>query len=175
LLYPYAEQGIPIIGCEPSCLLTFRDEYPELVKNEKSAKVAENSYMIDEFLTMLAEKKELKLRFKDTGKKILFHGHCHQKSLVGTDSSLAALRLPPGTQVELINAGCCGMAGSFGFEKEHYQVSMDIGEYALFPAVNAKGPEWEVAVMGVSCRQQIEHGTGRPTRHLVEVLRDSLS
>jgi len=175
LLYPYAEQGIPIIGCEPSCLLTFRDEYPELVKNEKSAKVAENSYMIDEFLTMLAEKEELKLRFKDTGKKILFHGHCHQKSLVGTDSSLAALRLPPGNQVELINAGCCGMAGSFGFEKEHYQVSMDIGEYALFPAVNAKGPEWEVAVMGVSCRQQIEHGTGRPTRHLVEVLRDSLS
>jgi Fe-S oxidoreductase len=94
---------------------------------------------------------------------------------VGTDSSLAALRLPPGNEVELINAGCCGMAGSFGFEKEHYQVSMDIGEYALFPAVNAKGPEWEVAVMGVSCRQQIEHGTGRPARHLVELLRDSLA
>jgi Fe-S oxidoreductase len=175
LLYPYAEQGIPIIGCEPSCLLTFRDEYPELVKNEKSAKVAENSYMIDEYLTMLAEKGELKLEFKDTEKKILFHGHCHQKALVGTDSSLAALRLPPGNEVELINAGCCGMAGSFGFEKEHYQISMDIGEHALFPAVNAKGPEWEVAVMGVSCRQQIEHGTGRPARHLVEVLRDSLA
>jgi Fe-S oxidoreductase len=175
LLYPYAEQGIPIIGCEPSCLLTFRDEYPELVKNDKAAKVAENSYMIDEFLTMLAEKGELELEFKDAGKKILFHGHCHQKSLVGTDSSLAVLRLPPGNEVELINAGCCGMAGSFGFEKEHYQVSMDIGEYALFPAVNAKGPEWEVAVMGVSCRQQIEHGTGRPARHLVEVLRDSLA
>ena len=175
LLYPYAELGIPIIGCEPSCLLTFRDEYPELVKNEKSAKVAENSYMIDEFLTMLAEKGELKLEFKAADKKILFHGHCHQKSLSGTDSSLAALRLPPGNEVELINAGCCGMAGSFGFEKEHYQVSMDIGEYALFPAVNAKGSEWEVAVMGVSCRQQIEHGTGRPARHLVEVLRDSLA
>jgi Fe-S oxidoreductase len=175
LLYTYAQQGIPIIGCEPSCLLTFRDEYPELVKNDKAQKVAENSYMIDEFLTMLAEKGELRLEFKDVGKKILFHGHCHQKSLVGTASSLAALRLPPGNEVELINAGCCGMAGSFGFEKEHYQLSMDIGAQALFPAVDAKGEDWEVAVMGVSCRQQIEHGTGRRARHLVEVLRDSLA
>ncbi len=131
--------------------------------------------MIDEFLTMLADKGELRLEFKDVEKKILFHGHCHQKSLVGTAASLAALRLPPGNQVELINAGCCGMAGSFGFEKEHYQLSMDIAEQALFPAVNAKGPEWEVAVMGVSCRQQIEDGTGRPARHLVEVLRDGLA
>ena len=79
-----------------------------------------------------------------------------------------------GGKVELINAGCCGMAGSFGFEREHYQVSMTIGEHALFPAVNAKGPDWEIAVMGVSCRQQIEDGTGRRARHLVEVLRDSL-
>ena len=175
LLYPYAEQGIPIIGCEPSCLLTFRDEYPELVKDEKAQKVAENSFLIDEYLTMLAEKGELKLEFKDAEKKILFHGHCHQKSLVGTACSLAALKLPPGNHVELINAGCCGMAGSFGFEKEHYQLSMDIGAQALFPAVNAKSEDWEVAVMGVSCRQQIEHGTGRRARHIVEVLRDSLA
>ena len=104
----------------------------------------------------------------------MFHGHCHQKSLAGTASSMQALGLPPGFHVELIDSGCCGMAGSFGFEKEHYEISMQVGEQALFPAINAKGPEWEVAVMGISCRQQVEHGTGRRARHLVEVLRDAL-
>jgi FAD/FMN-containing dehydrogenase/Fe-S oxidoreductase len=174
LLYSFAQQGIPIVGCEPSCLLTFRDEYPELVKDEKARTVAQNSFLIDEFLVRLKERGELELPFKDLPKKVLFHGHCHQKSLVGTASSLAALRLTPGYQVELVNAGCCGMAGSFGFEKEHYEVSMKIGGQALFPAVRAKDADWEVAVMGVSCRQQIEHGTGRRARHLVEVLRDAL-
>ncbi len=173
-LYRFAEQGIPIIGCEPSCLLTFRDEYPELVKGEKADAVAEHSYLIDEFLVKLEEEGQLDLQFSDLAKRVLFHGHCHQKSLAGTASSLKALGLPANYQVELIDAGCCGMAGSFGFEKEHYDISMKIGEQALFPAVNAKGPEWEVAVMGVSCRQQIEHGTARKARHLVEVLRDAL-
>jgi Fe-S oxidoreductase len=87
---------------------------------------------------------------------------------------MAALRLPAGFQVELVNAGCCGMAGAFGYEREHYDISMDIGRLTLFPAVQAKGEDWEMAVTGVSCRQQIEHGTGRRTRHLVEILRDAL-
>ena len=174
-LYAFADQGVPIIGCEPSCLLTFRDEYPEFCQDERAAKVADHSYMIDEFLAMLQEKGELDLAFTSLEKKVLFHGHCHQKSLVGTGPSMAALRLPPGYQVELINSGCCGMAGSFGFEKEHYDISMTIGEQVLFPAIRDKGPEWEVAVMGVSCRQQVEHGTGRPARHLVEILRDAVA
>ena len=174
LLHDYASRGIPIVGCEPSCLLTLRDEYPEFLKDEKARIVAESSYLIDEFLSMLQDKGELELEFQDLPKKVLFHGHCHQKSLVGTGSSMRALRLPPGYQVELINSGCCGMAGSFGFEKEHYDISMKIGEQVLFPAVNAKDADWEVAVMGISCRQQVEHGTGRPARHLVEVLRDAL-
>ena len=175
LLYTFAQRDIPIIGFEPSCLLTFRDEYPELVPGEKSRKVAQQSYLIDEFLIMLQEKGELDLEFSDLPKQILFHGHCHQKASIGTASSIAALRLPPGYQVELVNAGCCGMAGSFGFEKEHYDISMQIGGQVLFPAVNAKGQEWEVAVTGVSCRQQVEDGTGRQARHLVEVLRDALA
>ena len=174
-LYPFADQGVPIIGCEPSCLLTFRDEYPEFCQDERAAKVAEHSYLIDEFLAMLAERGDLDLQFTDVEKKVLFHGHCHQKSLVGTAPSMAALRLPPGYQVELINSGCCGMAGSFGFEKEHYDISMAIGEQVLFPTIRERGPEWEVAVMGVSCRQQVEHGAGRPARHLVEVLRDAIA
>ena len=174
LLHAYAAQGVPIIGCEPSCLLTLKDEYPEFVKDPRAKKVAEHAYLIDEYLMMLHEKGELDLNFRDEAKKVLFHGHCHQKALVGTSASLAALRLP-GWEVEQVNAGCCGMAGSFGFEKEHYDISMTIGGQALFPAVEAKGDDWEIAVMGVSCRQQIEDGTGRPVRHLVEVLRDGLA
>ena len=178
LLHAFADQGVPIIGCEPSCLLTFRDEYPEFCRDDrahaKACKVAEHSYLIDEFLAMLHDKGELELEFSNRSKKVLFHGHCHQKSLVGTAPSLTALRLPPGYEVELINAGCCGMAGSFGFEKEHYDVSMTIGEQTLFPAIRDKDAEWEVAVMGVSCRQQVEQGTGRTARHLVEVLRDAV-
>ena len=173
-LHAFADQGVPIIGCEPSCLLTFRDEYPEFCRDERAAKVAANSYLIDEFLAMLAEKGELDLKFSSLEKKVLFHGHCHEKSLVGTGSSMAALRLPHNYEVELINSGCCGMAGSFGFEKEHYDISMTIGEQVLFPTIRERGSEWEVAVMGVSCRQQVEHGTGRPARHLVEVLRDAV-
>ena len=175
LLYPYALEGVAIVGCEPSCILSFRDEYPEMLKDEKTRKVAENVFMIEEFLMMLQEKGQLNLEFGAGSKKVLFHAHCHQKALAGTDSSMGALRLPPGMEVELVHAGCCGMAGSFGFEKEHYDISMAIGEQALFPAVNGKGEDWEVAVTGVSCRQQIEDGTGRKARHLVEILRDALA
>ena len=174
LLHPYVMEGVDVVGCEPSCVLTFRDEYPQMLRDEKSRQVAEHVYMIDEFLMMLHEKGELALEFNGASRKVLFHGHCHQKALVGTASSMAALRLPAGFQAELVNAGCCGMAGAFGYEREHYDISMDIGRQALFPAVQAKGEDWEVAVTGVSCRQQIEHGTGRKARHLVEVLRDAL-
>ena len=175
LLHAYTDNGVPIIGCEPSCLLTLRDEYPQLVGGEKALKVAQQSYLIDEFLMLLHSQGRLQLDLLGLEKKVLFHAHCHQRSLAGTATSLGALGLAPGYQVELVNAGCCGMAGSFGYEKEHYDVSMTIGEQALFPAVNAKGSDWEVAVMGVSCRQQIEHGTGRKARHLAEVLADALA
>ena len=175
LLHAYADQGVPIVGCEPSCLLTLRDEYPEILKDEKSRKVAAHAYMIEEFLMKLQEQGQLNLEFQNMAKKVLYHGHCHQKALAGTASSLGALRLPPSYEVELIDAGCCGMAGSFGFEAEHYDISMKIGGQALFPAVNAKDEDWEVAVTGVSCRQQIEQGTGKRARHLVEILRDALA
>ena len=173
-LYDFARQGIPIVGCEPSCLLTLRDEYPEFVPGEQARVVAEHSFLIDEFLARAKSDDRLDLTFKDVDKRVLFHGHCHQKAMVGTEHSLAALRLVPGYEVELINAGCCGMAGSFGFEKEHYGISMQIGGLALFPSIESK-PDWEVAVMGVSCRQQVEHGTGRKARHLAEILRDAVA
>ena len=106
--------------------------------------MASQAFLIDEFLAKLKAEDQLNIEFRDTAKQVLFHAHCHQRSLAGTASSLNALRLAPGYRVELINAGCCGMAGSFGYEKEHYDLSMTIGEQALFPAINAKGPDWEV-------------------------------
>ena len=174
LLYSYAQDGIPIIGCEPSCLLTLRDEYPDLLGDDKARTVAANSFLIDEYLVGLHEKGELRLNFTDLEKKVMFHGHCHQKALVGTRDSMALLRMPGGYQVEEIDAGCCGMAGSFGYEVEHYGISMEVGRQKLFPAIESRDASWEVAVMGVSCRQQVEHGTGRKARHLVEVLREAV-
>ena len=178
LLYPYVQRGVPIVGCEPSCLLTLRDEYPDLLpegeERDRAREVAANSYLIEEFLALLQKQGTLDLEFDDvSGRKVLFHGHCHQKALVGTGPSIAALKLA-GYQVEEVNSGCCGMAGSFGYEAEHYDISMEIGKLRLFPAVEAKGEDWEVAVTGVSCRQQVEHGTERRARHLVELLRDAL-
>ena len=172
-LYDYAARGIPIVGCEPSCLLTLRDEYPEFIGDHRARAVAENAFLIDEFLVNAHAAGRLDLQFSGLEKQILFHGHCHQKALVGTSAALSVLTMPPGYRAELINAGCCGMAGSFGFEKEHYDISMQIGGLSLFPAIAAR-PEWEVAVMGVSCRQQVEHGAGRRARHLVEVVRDAV-
>ena len=172
-LHAYAERGISIVGCEPSCLLTLRDEYPEFVADQRAQTVAENSFLIDEFLAQAHAAGRLDLQFTDLSKQVLFHGHCHQKAITGTASAMSVLNMPPGYQAELINAGCCGMAGSFGFEKEHYDISMQIGGLSLFPAIEAK-PDWEVAVMGVSCRQQVEHGANRRARHFIEVLRDAV-
>jgi Fe-S oxidoreductase len=178
LLAPYAEQGIPIIGCEPSCILTLRDEYPDLVADARVETVAANSFMIEEFLAKLHGRGELQLSFKDVKRKLLLHGHCHQKALIGSGPSLSVLRLPPGFEVEEVDSGCCGMAGSFGFEREHYDLSRAIGSRRLFPAVQAKmqatNGDCDVVAAGVSCRQQVEHFTGKRPKHLVEVLAEAL-
>ena len=178
LLAPYAEQGVPIIGCEPSCLLTLRDEYPDLVSDRGIEAVAANSFMIEEFLAKLQAQGELQLPFRDVQRKLLLHGHCHQKALIGTGPSLSVLRLPSGFEVEEVDSGCCGMAGSFGFEHEHYNISRAIGSRRLFPAVEAKmkatDGDFDVVAAGVSCRQQVEHFTGKRPKHLVEVLAEAL-
>ena len=170
----YASRGIPIIGCEPSCLLTLRDEYGDLVKDDSAERVAAHSWMLDEFLVHLSRRGELQINWKRGGKPVLFHGHCHQKAHIGSGPSLDALRLAAGRTVREVNSGCCGMAGSFGFEKGHYEISRKIGAERLFPAVESAGPEVEIAVSGVSCRQQIDHFTSRSARHVVEILRESL-
>ena len=170
----YAEQGIPIVGLEPSCILTFRDEYPELLDDPRAERLARGTFLIEEFLLGLHQTGRLGLPLRAGVTSVLLHGHCHQKALVGSSPSLQLLRLLPGARVEEVDSGCCGMAGSFGYEKEHYEMSLAIGERRLFPAIRAADPACEIVAAGVSCRQQIAHGTGRRAKHLVEVLAEAL-
>ncbi|MEJ7838873.1 MAG: heterodisulfide reductase-related iron-sulfur binding cluster, partial [Thermomicrobiales bacterium] len=171
LLAPYAKKGIPIIGTEPSCILTLRDEYKDLLPNDANVQVvAENSFMIDEYLAKLDAEGELGINWKtNSGPEVFFHGHCHQKALIGVEPSMAMLH-SAGCRPTESGAGCCGMAGSFGYEKEHYDVSKKIGEERLFPSIEATSVDVQVSVAGVSCRQQIEHFTSRSTRHIAEML-----
>jgi Fe-S oxidoreductase len=171
VLAPYARQGIPIIGTEPSCILTLRDEYIDLLPNDPDVEaIAGETYMIDEFLAKLDKIGDLGIVWKDgPSPDVLFHGHCHQKALIGMGPSMAMLA-SAGCAARESGAGCCGMAGSFGYETEHYEVSRKVGEERLFPAVEAADGETAISVAGVSCRQQIEHFTGRTTKHIAEVL-----
>jgi FAD/FMN-containing dehydrogenase/Fe-S oxidoreductase len=170
-LAPFARGGIPIIGTEPSCILTLRDEYRDLLPDDSDVEaIARESYMIDEFLANLDQAGDLGIVWRTSaGPDVLFHGHCHQKTLIGVGPSLAMLA-SAGCAARESGAGCCGMAGSFGYEAEHYEISRKIGEDRLFPAVAAATTDTVVSVAGVSCRQQIEHFTERKTRHIAEVL-----
>jgi Fe-S oxidoreductase len=175
-LAPAARAGRPIVGLEPSCLLTLRDEYPELVRTEDARLVARQSLLLEEFLT-----KELQAghplfarKHAGVGGKVLLHGHCHQKALVGTAPTVAVLKAA-GYQVSEVDAGCCGMAGSFGFEAEHYDLSVRIAERRLAPAVRAAGSDVAVCAPGISCRQQVEHTTGRVPKHPAELLWEALA
>jgi FAD/FMN-containing dehydrogenase/Fe-S oxidoreductase len=172
-LYPLAAAGVAIVGIEPSCLLTLRDEYVELLRSDEARTVAAQSLLLEEFL-LRERARGLTLPFSGTARKALLHGHCHQKALVGTRPTVEALRWA-GFEVGEVDSGCCGMAGSFGFEREHYDISVWLGNRRLAPAVRAAGAEVEVVAPGISCRQQIEHLTGRRPKHPAEVLWEALA
>lgn len=174
-------EDAPLIGIEPSCILSFRDEYPDLVPQEMrgdAKKLASNCLLFDEFLMREARQGRIGSgAFRERDADIWLHGHCHQKSLIGVGASAEMLRLIPGVRVHVIPSGCCGMAGSFGYEKEHYETSMAIGEMVLFPTVRkaAESPgKTLVAAPGTSCRQQILDGTGIRAQHPIEILYDAL-
>ena len=173
-LTPYAEKGIPIVGLEPSCLLTLRDEYPEFLRTNAAKKVAANSFLLEEFVQREQAGGRLTIKGSGKGRKVLLHGHCHQKALVGTAPTVAMLKAA-GFEVSEVDSGCCGMAGSFGFEKEHYDLSLTIGNRRLGPAVKAAGADVEIVAPGISCRQQIDHLAGRKAKHPVELMWESLS
>jgi len=176
-LFAQAEQGVFIVGCEPSCLLTVREEYPRMLPEgelrKKAERVAAQCRLIDEFLIELRDEDELELVFPTDGEngrpRVLFHGHCQQKAEADAGKSLELLQLA-GLDAELVRAPCCGMAGAFGFEKEHYEESKQAFNRALGPAIAAE-PDAQLVVMGISCRKQIEHFGQRKPRHLTEMLR----
>ncbi|NIO09802.1 MAG: anaerobic glycerol-3-phosphate dehydrogenase subunit C, partial [Deltaproteobacteria bacterium] len=173
-LASYAEKQVPIVGLEPSCLLTLRDEYPDLLRNDASRHVANQSLLLEEFLIREKDAGRLSMEFQLKPGKALLHGHCHQKALAGTETTVAMLRWA-GYNVHEVDSGCCGMAGSFGFEKEHYDLSLAIGNRRLGPAVRSAGNDVEIVASGISCRQQIHQLTGRSAKHPVELFWESLS
>ena len=168
----------PLIGIEPSAILTFRDEYVDLAdddKFEQAKKLSANVFLIDEFIASEIKKGNITAdQFTKEKRKIVLHGHCQQKALSSVAPSVALLSLPENYTVEIIPSGCCGMAGSFGYEKEHYDLSVKIGEMVLFPAVRQQTEEDIIAAPGTSCRHQIKDGTGRNALHPVEVLYNAL-
>jgi FAD/FMN-containing dehydrogenase/Fe-S oxidoreductase len=176
-LAPYAERGVPIVGCEPSCVLTLGDEYLDLLPDDPRVPiVAGQVHLVPELLVRAIDDGDLRLDPASAlaGRRIVLHGHCHEKAVTGTRSTVELLQRIPGATVQEIDAGCCGMAGSFGFESEHYELSMQIGALRLFPSLAAEDGDVIVAATGVSCRQQIAHGTSLRARHPVELLRTAV-
>jgi FAD/FMN-containing dehydrogenase/Fe-S oxidoreductase len=173
-LAPYDEAGVPIVGLEPSCILIFRDDYLDLVPGEQAKKVAERVFMLEEFLVQEIRDGRLELEFTAIQRKLLLHGHCHQKALSNTAATLELLNMPPNYEATEIDSGCCGMAGSFGYEKEHYEISRQVGKERLFDVIESADADVEVVAVGTSCRHQIADFTQRKARHWAEVLVEAL-
>jgi Fe-S oxidoreductase len=178
LLHPIISAETPLIGIEPSAILTFRDEYIDLATDEQleaARQLSKHVFTFEEFIAREIEKGAIRKEQFTTEKKVIqLHGHCQQKALSSTTHSVKIMTLPVNYTVQTIPSGCCGMAGSFGFEKEHYDLSMKIGELVLFPTVRKQPEEVIIAAAGTSCRHQVKDGTGRHALHPVEVLYEAL-
>ncbi|MEA5405558.1 FAD-linked oxidase C-terminal domain-containing protein [Arcicella sp. DC2W] len=178
LLKDVINSETPLIGIEPSAILTFRDEYPDLVNDDlvDAAKaLAKNTFMVEEFLAKEIDAKRISKKVFTTEKRLVkLHGHCQQKALSSLVPAKKTLSLPENYEVQIIPSGCCGMAGSFGYEKEHFELSNQVGELVLFPTIRKQGEDVIIAASGTSCRHQIHDGTGRTAKHAVEILYEAL-
>ncbi len=176
ILKTYAEAGIPVVGLEPSAVLSFRDEYKRFLNDEvTTTAIAKNTYLIEEFLAAeIAKGAITKTAFTKEVLTIKIHNHCHQKALSNQKVTFDVLNLPENYKVSIINSGCCGMAGSFGYEKEHYDVSMKIGALKLFPAIKKAANTTIIAANGTSCRHQIQDGTGVKAKHPISIIKEAL-
>ncbi len=174
-LMPFVERGVPVVGLEPSCLLGLRDEFLSLHPDSSARALADNSFLFEEFVTREAEAGHFKPELKPLPqKKALLHGHCHQKAFDVMSDVERALKLVPGLEVETIESSCCGMAGSFGYEGAHYEVSMKMAEASLLPRVRKAGADELIVADGTSCRHQIRDGSGRSAIHVARVLQQAL-
>jgi len=178
LLSPLINEETPLVGIEPSAILTFRDEYIDLANDdqlEAARKLSANVFTIEEFIAREIEKGKIrKEQFNKDSKLVKLHGHCQQKALSSLTFTVKMLSLPENYKVETIPSGCCGMAGSFGYEKEHFDLSMQIGELVLLPEVRKQPDEVIIAAPGTSCRHQVKDGTGRKALHPAEILYEAM-
>jgi len=178
VLLPHVEAGRTVLGIEPSCIAMLRDDYPVLIPSEESRRVAAACLPVDEFLGRAVREEGLRLPLREppAGEKrrLLYHPHCHQNAVFGVEGSVALLSSLPGSEVRLLDCGCCGMAGSFGYETERYEVSMAVAKAKLFPTIRARKEGTEVVAAGTSCRSQIKHGLGVVARHPIEMVAEAL-
>jgi Fe-S oxidoreductase len=172
-MLPFAQKGLAIVGLEPSCLLSLRDELLAMGFGEPAKIVAGRAVLLEEFIAREAREGRFAVKLRAAGKPIKVHGHCHQKAFAAVSPVLEVLRLIPDAQPELIESSCCGMAGAFGYEADHYDVSMKMAELSLLPAVRA-APDAIIVADGTSCRHQIADGAAREARHVARVLADHL-
>ncbi|MFA8450784.1 MAG: FAD-binding and (Fe-S)-binding domain-containing protein [Bacteroidales bacterium] len=174
MLKDIIDNKTPLVGVEPSAILSFRDEYPDLAQPELKAdadRLAKQSFLFEEFIAREIDAGKISQnQFTDREQKIKLHGHCQQKAVASTKTSIKVLSFPKNYSVEEIPSGCCGMAGSFGYEEEHYEVSMKVGELVLFPAIRSSSPDTIISAPGTSCRHQIKDGTGKTAYHPIEIL-----
>ena len=170
-LAPHIAAGTPIVGLEPSCVLTLRDEIPAILPGAPTRALAERAQLFEEFV----DSERTAGRFQPAlspmeGRTALLHGHCHQKAFGTVGAAVNALKMIPGLSVEIFDSTCCGMAGSFGYEAEHYEMSLKIGELGVLPKMRAAPPNTLLVANGTSCRHQIADAAGRQARHLVRIL-----
>ena len=174
-LINYARKEIPIVGLEPSCVSALTDDYLYLLPGDpRAAQVAKMTQTFEEFIAAAADAPDFDLPLEPSPGQLLLHGHCHQKSLVGTEAAKKSLGLLAEGRITEVDSGCCGMAGSFGYEVEHAGISLAMAERRLLPAVRGAGDDCLIVAAGVSCREQIQHGAGRQALHPAQVLRRAL-
>jgi Fe-S oxidoreductase len=174
-LKPYLARGVPVIGLEPSCLLTLRDEFRSMLPGVETDALAEHALLLEEFLAQQQQAGKLQLKLKPlSATRALVHGHCHQKAFGTMSSMQQTLALIPELEIEVIDSGCCGMAGAFGYEASHYDTSMKMAELGLLPAVRAADNDTLLVANGTSCRHQIQDGAHRQSRHIACVLKQAL-
>jgi FAD/FMN-containing dehydrogenase/Fe-S oxidoreductase len=173
-LIPLAEQGWPILVCEPTVAVMLKNEYRDLVPGPESELISQSTMLIENYLLGEIRAGRVQFRYKDQPRQVLYHGHCQQKSHLGTDNTLQLLKTIPNCQVEEIDATCCGMAGAFGYESEHYQLSLEIAELGIAPPIRESSQKTIIAASGTSCREQITHTTSRYALHPLEVFSEAL-
>jgi Fe-S oxidoreductase len=176
VLMPFVDRGVPVIGLEPSCLLSMRDEFLSYGYGEEARKLSKSAYLLEEFLVEEKSNQRLSLDLKPLPtNRVLLHGHCHQKALDAFRAVEAVLKWIPGIELSVVDSSCCGMAGSFGYEAEHYDASLAMAELSLLPAVRTAAADVIVVADGTSCRHQILDGTARQALHVARVLALSLN